>query len=148
MKKVMIALLSILLLVAACATSEPAKPVRTAEPVVESTPVADVQPTPVPSAGDTQETVATPAIVSPKVVTVSITGFKFVPADVTVNVGDTITWTNADGASHTVESADGVIESDELFKGDTFSMTFDKAGSHPYICGLHPSMKGTVTVVG
>lgn len=83
---------------------------------------------------------------SGKVVSVSIKGFKFVPADITVKAGDTVVWTNEDSAPHTVESSDGILESDELSKGDTYEYTFTAAGRHDYICGIHPSMKGSVTV--
>lgn len=90
--------------------------------------------------------VAEKAAGSGKVVSVAIKGFKFVPADVTVKVGDTIVWANEDSAPHTVESSDGVLKSDELSKGDKYSYTFTKAGKHDYICGIHPYMKGSVTV--
>ena len=81
-----------------------------------------------------------------KTVTVSIKGFKFSPADITINIGDTIVWTNDDSAPHTVESSDGTLKSDELTNGDTYSHTFAKAGKVSYMCGIHPSMKGSVTV--
>ena len=85
-------------------------------------------------------------ISSANAVAVSIKSFKFLPADITVKVGDTVTWTNEDSAAHTVESADETLKSDELSKGDTYSHTFTKAGKYDYICGIHPSMKGSVTV--
>lgn len=81
-----------------------------------------------------------------KVASVSIKGFKFVPSDLNIKVGDTIVWTNEDSAPHTVESSDGVLKSDELSKGDTYQYKFTKAGKHDYICGIHPSMHGSVTV--
>ena len=80
------------------------------------------------------------------IVKVSISGFKFVPADITIKSGDTVEWTNNDDAAHTIESADGTLKSDELSKGDTYSHTFDKAGKVDYICGIHHSMKGSITV--
>ena len=83
---------------------------------------------------------------SGRVISVVIKGFKFVPADLNVKVGDTIVWTNEDSAPHTVESSDGVLKSDELSKGDTYKYTFTKAEKYNYICGIHPYMKGTVTV--
>ncbi len=83
---------------------------------------------------------------SGKVVAVAIKGFKFVPAEVNIKVGETVVWTNEDSAPHTVESADGVLRSDELSKGDTYSYTFASAGKHDYICGIHPTMHGSVTV--
>lgn len=83
---------------------------------------------------------------SGNIVSVAIKGFKFVPADINVKVGDTIVWTNEDSAPHTIESSDGVLRSDELSKGDTYEYKFTKAGKHDYICGIHPSMHGSVTV--
>ena len=83
---------------------------------------------------------------SGKVAAVSIKGFKFVPNEVNIKVGETVVWTNEDSAPHTVESSDGTLKSDELSKGDTYSHTFTKAGRYDYICGIHTSMKGSVTV--
>lgn len=78
---------------------------------------------------------------------VSISGFAFSPADLTVHVGDTVTWTNADSAVHTVTADDGSFASENLNKGGTFSFTFSKDGTFSYYCANHASMKGTITVV-
>ncbi|MBI4145295.1 cupredoxin family copper-binding protein [Candidatus Woesearchaeota archaeon] len=75
---------------------------------------------------------------------VTINSFKFSPAEVTVRTGQTVVWKNQDSASHTI-AIDGT-ESPELFNGDTWSHTFDTAGTFDYLCGIHPSMKGTVVV--
>ena len=79
-------------------------------------------------------------------VQVAIKDYKFSPADITVSSGTTVTWTNEDSAPHTVESSDKMLKSDELSQGDKYSYTFMKAGKVNYICGIHPSMKGSVTV--
>ena len=79
-------------------------------------------------------------------VSVTIQNFKFTPQDITVKVGTKVTWTNQDGAPHTVESSDGTLRSDQLEKGDTYTYTFTKAGAYNYKCGIHPSMHGSVTV--
>ena len=92
------------------------------------------------------ETTVEEPVQAKETVHVSIKSFKFVPADVSIKVGDTVVWTNEDSAAHTVESSDNVFRSDELSKGDTFSFTFSKAGKHDYSCGIHPSMHGSVTV--
>jgi hypothetical protein len=63
-----------------------------------------------------------------------------------VNVGDTITWTNQDTAPHTATASDGSFDTGNLSKGKSGSITFSKAGTFAYICSIHPSMKGTVTV--
>ena len=75
-----------------------------------------------------------------------IKGFSFVPKEIRVKPGTTITWKNEDSDAHTVESVDGFLTSDNLEQGDTVTFTFDKVGRTDYLCGLHPSMKGAVIV--
>ncbi len=78
---------------------------------------------------------------------VSIAGFKFVPPDTEVTAGTEVVWTNDDTVAHTVQDEGELFaESPELATGDTFSFTYDTPGTYPYICGIHPYMKGTVTV--
>ncbi len=78
-----------------------------------------------------------------------IKGYEFAPGDITVAVGDTVTWTNSDTAPHTVTSTGGgPLDSPTMQKGDTWGFTFTQAGSYPFYCAVHPDMKGTVTVTG
>ncbi|MEX0881288.1 MAG: cupredoxin domain-containing protein [Candidatus Saccharimonadales bacterium] len=78
---------------------------------------------------------------------VSISNFTFSPTDITVKKGTTVTWTNNDSVAHTVEfDTDNIPKSETLGNGDTFSFTFNDEGAFNYICGIHPSMHGTVTV--
>jgi plastocyanin len=79
---------------------------------------------------------------------VDIADFAFEPAELTVSVGDTVTWTNQDSTDHTVTGTEGSESSDELDQGDTFELTFDEAGEFTYACSIHPSMEGTVVVEG
>ena len=76
----------------------------------------------------------------------------YIPASITVNVGDTITWINSDVAAHTVTSGipsngpDGLFES-SLFPPDTtFQITMTESGNYDYFCLVHPWMIGTITV--
>ena len=75
---------------------------------------------------------------------VMIKDFKFQPQNVTINKGDTITWTHPGPASHTVKFADS--ESPILKNGTSYSKTFGQTGTFDYECGIHPNMKGSVTV--
>ncbi len=109
--------------------------------IVACTPSQPPPPEPEQRADKVMESAA-----SGNVVNVAIRGFKFAPQDVTVKVGDTVIWANEDAAPHTVESSDNVLKSDTLSKGDTYKYTFTKAGKHDYICAIHPSMHGSVTV--
>jgi plastocyanin len=77
---------------------------------------------------------------------VNIAEFAFAPPDLSVAVGSTVTWTNQDSVTHTVDSADDSFDSESLGGGATFAHTFDTAGVFAYICGIHPSMSGTITV--
>jgi plastocyanin len=75
---------------------------------------------------------------------VLIKDFKFQPDQIAIQRGDTVTWTHPGPASHTVKFADS--ESPVLMNGGSYSKTFNQAGTFPYICGIHPGMKGTVVV--
>jgi len=77
---------------------------------------------------------------------VAISGFAFDPPSLTVKVGTTVKWTNQDSAPHTVASDGGDWESGQLDQGESFTHTFDQAGTFAYHCSVHPAMKGTVVV--
>lgn len=80
---------------------------------------------------------------------VEIVDFSFGPKEATVAVGDTVTWTNADSAVHTVTGREGeTLESEDLAQDDTYEVTFEEAGTFEYVCKFHPNMQGTVTVEG
>jgi amicyanin len=76
----------------------------------------------------------------------AIDNFKFEPDTITVPVGTTVTWENKDDIPHTVVSTDGAFRSAALDTEDTFSFTFNKAGTFEYFCSLHPYMKAKVVV--
>jgi plastocyanin len=82
-------------------------------------------------------------------VAVDIPGHSFSPADITVPVGTTVTWTNHDKDPHTATNDDGsavTFDSGMLTTGKSFSFTFSTAGKFPYHCTFHSEMHGTVTV--
>jgi plastocyanin len=92
---------------------------------------------------------------------VAIVDKTFVPPDLTVHVGDTVTWTVTQAIAEPHSVTSGTDASDpnnaKLFdsginlrnNGDHFSYTFTTAGMFPYYCQVHPTvMKGTITVEG
>jgi plastocyanin len=87
-----------------------------------------------------------PASEAPGAASVSIVEFKFEPAALSVKVGDTVTWTNDGHTAHSVKWSDGEPESEHLEPGKTYARTFDRAGEYPYVCGIHATMTGTITV--
>ena len=86
------------------------------------------------------------------------------PRVITVNVNDTIRWTNNDTEPHTVTSGigggissvmtngrgtpNGLFDSGLFSPGSTISMHFNKTGVYNYFCTIHPWMEGVVRVVG
>jgi plastocyanin len=82
----------------------------------------------------------------PAAVEVKIDNFSFGPATLTVSPGTTVTWTNRDDIPHTVVSDDKIFKSKVLDTEEKFSYTFDKPGSYPYFCSIHPKMTGKVVV--
>jgi plastocyanin len=79
-------------------------------------------------------------------VAVAISDFAFDPGTIEVPVGTTITWTNEDSAAHTATSVDKIWDSNILEQGESFSYTFEEAGTFDYLCSLHPSMLGQIVV--
>jgi plastocyanin len=78
---------------------------------------------------------------------VTMEGIAFNPAEVTISVGDTVTWTNEDSVGHDVTGDDFKSgAAGGLAQGDTFEHTFEKAGTFDYVCTVHPGMEGTVKV--
>jgi len=76
----------------------------------------------------------------------------FLPHEISVTSGTTVTWSNDDSAAHTVTSGSvnagptGVFDSGLFMSGNTFEFTFDKVGTYDYFCMVHPWMTGIVTV--
>jgi plastocyanin len=77
---------------------------------------------------------------------VSIVNFEFTPAEITIAPGESVTWTNDDGAPHGLVYQDGAKGTDLLLPGASFSRQFDRPGSYDYSCAVHPYMTGRVVV--
>jgi plastocyanin len=95
---------------------------------------------------------------------IKLSRLMFMPATTEIKVGTTVTWTNDESISHTVtsgeatgidkttslrsgEKPDGTYDEQLAKKGDSFSFTYDKAGTYPYYCDIHKGMNGEIVVV-
>lgn len=78
---------------------------------------------------------------------VEITDFAFSPAELTITVGDSVTWTNLDAVEHTATATDGSWDTGLLGQGESGSITFTAPGTYDYLCTPHPSMTGRIVVV-
>jgi amicyanin len=80
------------------------------------------------------------------VATVGMDHSIFIPAEITVAPGTTVTWVNNETMPHTVVDSNKGFRSKTLVKDATFSFTFTTAGDYDYVCSIHPNMKGKVIV--
>ncbi len=82
---------------------------------------------------------------------VTIKGFAFSPATLTVRTGTTVTFTNGDSAAHTITSGAGRTKDGKFDRpiagGATTTITFDAPGTYAYFCALHSSMPEATIVV-
>lgn len=98
-----------------------------------------------------------------------VTVDKYYPSTITIDEGDTITWT-VEGDAHTISflsgapapdpfspqaqnpsggstyNGTGIVSSGILDPGQSYSLTFTKAGTYVYNCLIHPGMSATVIV--
>ena len=73
--------------------------------------------------------------------------YKYSPANVTVEEGTKVVWTNNSDAPHTVTADDSSFDSGSFSENGTFEQTFDTAGEFGYHCAIHSYMHAKVTVV-
>jgi plastocyanin len=80
------------------------------------------------------------------VASVSMDHSTFIPSEIIVAPGTTVTWVNNETMPHTVVDPNKGFRSKTLIKDAKFSFTFTTAGDYNYICSIHPNMKGKVIV--
>src|SRR2546423_11503733 len=78
--------------------------------------------------------------------TVVMEGVAFKPEALTVKPGDTVVWVNKDLFPHTVTAQDRSFDSREIAADKSWQLAAKKSGTFPYVCTLHPTMKGTLVV--
>jgi plastocyanin len=89
-------------------------------------------------AGESSEPVETTEVAMVK-------SYRFDPETIEIEAGDTVTWTNEDNFTHTVE-VEGQGDH-EVGQGESVSIAFDEPGTYDYVCTLHSKdMDGTVIV--
>jgi len=133
------------------------------DPVVELEPVMEM---PAPGVTDVEEMIVEPtlepqSLPSTAIVSVPVgsavpgceeTNECYLPYEVTISTGSSVSWINDDSAAHTVTSGTvtagvtGVFDSGLFMSGGTFEFTFDESGTYDYFCMVHPWMTGQVIV--
>jgi plastocyanin len=131
----------LLILTCGCSESPPAQPTvsptavsTTPSTVITTIPTPVITPSRTPSVSDN---------------TITMVKNTFKPAaNMTVKVGSTVRWVNADDHPHRIEFADKTFSTSAFLLGasQSFSQRFDRAGTFDYDCTIHPYMQGTITV--
>lgn len=134
---------SIALLLAACGGNS-----------VDGEPVGSVSASEAAAASEPPSSAAVSEAAGGGEATVTLTGFAFDTAELTVPAGTEVTFVNDDAAPHTVtEGSDGETAADpimdaEVAAGESTSFTFDEPGTYQITCRFHPTMNMTVVVEG
>jgi plastocyanin len=150
--------ISVVLLVAAACSSSASPSTSTAPSVAAASVAAAVTPSPAPAATPTAAPTSTPAPTAPPPtadVTITAEGIAFTTPAVTAAAGKPFTiafQNNAAGIPHNVHIS--TAAGANVFKGDlvtgaktiVYNVPAIKAGTYPFVCDVHPEMKGAITV--
>ena len=136
------------------------RPAASSRPVASATPVpsasravgmgstgaprpASLRPTPTPTPTPTR---SAERPVSTSSTALSIRDFAFTPQNLSIPLNTTVRATNYDGATHDWTSRAPMFASGDLRTNASYSFTFRTAGRFDFLCTIHPSMTGSVTV--
>jgi plastocyanin len=78
---------------------------------------------------------------------VEIADYAFIPGNLQVTAGTSVTWVNRDAALHTATAVDGSWDTGLLAQDESVTIRFDTPGVYDYSCVPHPDMKARVEVV-
>lgn len=99
------------------------------------------------SAGISAAMLAMPLVAySATATTVSIKDFAFQPSTTVIHAGDSITWMNLDGTTHTATDV-GVFDTGNMGANATRTITFTTPGTYLYYCLFHSIMFGAIVVI-
>ena len=75
----------------------------------------------------------------------------YIPSNIVVEKGKSVTWVNEDSSFHSVTSGfygepTGLFDSGYLDPYQSYTLYFDEFGTYDYFCTLHPWMKAQVIV--
>lgn len=158
MRRTLGLLLAATLLVTACGSSDESSTTTageapsSSEAEAETTTTAAAETTTTTAAAETTTTTAaeeatttTGAEAGAATADLTIVDFAF-GEPLTVAAGTEVTATNEDSVPHTWTASDGTFDSGNIGQGESFSFTFDEAGTYDFVCTIHPTMTGSITV--
>jgi plastocyanin len=78
--------------------------------------------------------------------TIDIREYSFLPGNLTIRVGASVTWTNRDSVPHNATAGGNAWSTRTLSGGESDSLTFATAGDYTYYCTIHPQMTARLSV--
>ena len=103
-------------------------------------PTTPSAPSPTPAPGEQTESVSIPVGAE------SLGNRAYIPNELNVATGTTVTWTNTDSTSHTSTSNAPGWNSGIVAPNGRFSVKLQTAGTFDYHCDIHPGMVGKINV--
>lgn len=79
---------------------------------------------------------------------IEIANFAYSPAELEAAPGAEITVTNQDEAIHTLTAVDKTVDTGNLEKGQSATISAPQSGELAYFCTIHEYMKGVIRVSG
>ena len=70
---------------------------------------------------------------------------SFTPSELSVALGDTVVWRNADIVRHTAQRPE-LFDTGELRSGQSYAWIPVDTGTYSYRCTIHPRMRGRITI--
>jgi plastocyanin len=83
---------------------------------------------------------------APQTHTITIDAMRFVPQTLSVQRGDRVVWINKDLFAHTATATAGTFESGSIASNASWTHVARVPGTHAYLCSLHTTMTGTLTI--
>lgn len=83
---------------------------------------------------------------SPQRHVIEIRSFEYIPAEMSVAVGDTVVWINRDAVPHTATASDGGWDSESLGTDGSWTLVAVAGEGGEYSCTFHPNMVGRLEV--
>lgn len=78
---------------------------------------------------------------------IAIKSFQFEPEEISIKVGDTVTWTNFDIVPHTATAKDGSWDTETLETGQSMQIIVTEGMDRAYFCVFHPHMKASLRII-
>lgn len=133
------------------AAKEPPRPEPVAQPQPTREPTLVLPPAPERIVSRIARETATPAPqpTPSGIPDIAVVDYGYAPAQLQIKAGAIVRWTNRgdDGHDVTGSGPGGAWRSGPLAQGESYQRPFALPGDYPYVCSIHPEMRGFVTVV-